>query len=338
MLLTAVIALSGLQSHTSLTATIVALRTPVVVVIVAQFAINGLANCSQASYLTLVRPVAAIQLPVVIMQWITYDFWPSGLRGSIIFVDAGFGTFAAKTDYAVGFFLTILLALELSDRGDKSVWKSIWLLYLSVTIIVIRAEISVLGMVVVFAIHFFARLRLARLLGTLIAASVIIILIYGSWGSLPKQASEPIQMATSTLFLDDSEQQVAIADYLANRQYSRVGGFAYLRSNGISLLGAGPGAYGSPISGGYKRANYGHLLTYASELGILGLATSVGLMIAISFAGRSRNLVGVSILACLVIWSITVNVLNDVAVLMAATSAAVVSQRVGRADRRVAGQ
>ncbi|TDA66441.1 MAG: hypothetical protein D9V45_05805 [Chloroflexi bacterium] len=256
--------------------------------------------------------IAVIQLPIILLQWKLYDSIPLSWRGEAILVDFGSGTFNYKTDYAMSFFLvmvvTFLLFANKSHFFEK--YKYPIALWLSLTVLIANSQIVKIALLIVWLIYILRNFKIKTLitfgLGILVVGVFIAIVYQGN-----------LITENITTFIDRLSSSGDLDTYLSGG-YSRFSAIKYFVTDGFSWLGDGPSAYSDPFTRALLRGNTGHFFVFFSEVGVLGLAASLIVLFAVAFPIVNGKIYAtwLSILAfiSIVILSFTANVMNDVAV------------------------
>lgn len=258
--------------------------------------------------------IAMIQLPIIVLQWQLYDYLPLRLRGPAGLVDFGSGTFTYKTDYAMIFFLTLIIIFLLFEEKRNHFIKNRFVkaLWLSGTVMIANSQIMKIALLIVWFVYVIKGLNIKKIL----IISLVVIIMGGVFGFM---ASKGLITEEITTFVDNLLNPGSVDTYLAGG-YSRTAALKYLVTDGFSWLGAGPSAFSDPLTRTLYRGNTGHSFTFFSEIGILGWSASILIMLLIAFpinngkirASWSRVLVFASIF----ILSFTANVMNDVGVFL----------------------
>lgn len=256
--------------------------------------------------------IAMIQLPIILIQWQLYDSLPIRLRGPAGLVDFGSGTFTYKTDYAMIFFLTMIIIFLLFEEKRNQFIKNRFIkaVWLSGTIMIANSQIMKIALLIVWFIYLIKDLSLKKYL--LIGFGLVLL-----GGSILFLESKGFITEDITTFIDNLTNTSSVETYLAGG-YSRTAALKYLLTEGFSWLGAGPNAFSDPLTKTLYRGNTGHFFTYFAEIGLFGWISSMVILFLIIFPMKkgkikiswSQILIFVSIF----ILSFTSNVMNDIGV------------------------
>jgi hypothetical protein len=258
--------------------------------------------------------ISMIQLPIMLLQWQLYDKLPLRLRGPASLVDFGSGTFTYKTDYAMVFFLTILVVFLLFEEKRNFFIKNrmFKVLWLSLTILVANAQIMKIALILVWLIFLFNKVNIKKIalifIAVVLMSGVVLLLI--NQGLITEEI---------TTFVENLTNPGDVNTYLSGG-YSRTAALKYLFGEGFSWLGAGPGAFSDPLTKTLFRGNTGHSFTFLSEIGLIGWLTSVIILFLIAFPihqGKIKiNWTRILMFASIFLLSFTANVMNDISVFL----------------------
>lgn len=256
--------------------------------------------------------IAMIQLPIMLLQWQLYDHLPLRLRGTARIVDFGSGTFTYKTDYAMVFFLTmIVIFLLFEDKRNQFVKnRFIKALWLSGTVMVANSQIMKIALLLIWFIYVIKGINAKKLL--IISFGAVIV-----GGALFLMASKGLITEEITTFVTNLRNTGSVDTYLSGG-YSRTAALRYLVTDGFSWFGAGPSAFSDPLTKTLYRGNTGHSFTFFSEIGFLGWLVSMLILFVIAFPVRKGKLIvgwsQILIFISVFILSFTSNVMNDIGV------------------------
>ena len=224
------------------------------------------------------RVIGLIQLPVIILQWLTFPYWRASTLRVVQFEDSGFGTFYFKTDYSIVIFMLfhiiILLFLHKESRLSNRA-RILWITWFTLTIFIARAQFGIICLLLIFGYYFFRHYAVSRITIPVIATIFIIAVISGllslSNNPLLEQIPGSLSLALQKFvnlydrFLQD---RYDLSLYLSGG-YDRVGAIIYLLFENPSLIGEGPALY-DPAVGVSRRGNFGHFLDMISNIGFVG--------------------------------------------------------------------
>ena len=256
--------------------------------------------------------IAMIQLPIMLLQWQLYDHLPLRLRGTARIVDFGSGTFTYKTDYAMIFFLTlIIIFLLFEDRRNQFVKnRFIKALWLSGTVMIANSQIMKIALLLIWFIYVIKDLNAKKLL--IVSFGVVVV-----GGAMFLMASKGLITEEITTFVTNLSNTGSVDTYLSGG-YSRTAALRYLVTDGFSWLGAGASAFSDPLTKTLYRGNTGHSFTFFSEIGFFGWLASMLILFVIAFPVRKGKIIlgwsQILIFISIFILSFTSNVMNDIGV------------------------
>jgi hypothetical protein len=316
--LTIIVFFSGILNGSSLLEVLIFLRIlafSYLIYYLVEIYINK-ANISKI--LSLCTALAIVQLPVIIVQQLTYDYLPERLRLGILRLrwDFAFGTFRPG-DSALNFFLNLLLIyLLFNPRSMKLVkYGKLLALWLSVTVLISSSEISKVILVIIWGSYFITHINRKTTLYFGFAFVIVITLLVGSGYS--EALVTPVTTTINRAVRDFSPERVEL--YLEG-SYARGAALYYFFTNDILWFGDGPSKYTDPISGERLRGNMGHVYTFYSEVGLLGWLMSVLIYFLIAFRpnkGKIKFTLSLLLMFIAVqILSFTNNIMNDISVVL----------------------
>jgi hypothetical protein len=262
--------------------------------------------------------IAVIQLPIIVLQQMTYDYLPESIKLDIVKVkwDFAFGTFRPG-DSALNFFVNLLLIFLLFDRRRNYFikHKTFLIIWLSLTVLASSSEISKVTLAFIWGAYLITHLKRKT---TIYLGIILLVLLLGLIGSgLLGEMVEPVKITIDRAIRDFGPERVE--QYLEGR-YARGAALYYFFTNDILWLGDGPSKYSDPISSARLRGNMGHIYTFYSEVGLIGWLLSVMVYFLIAFRpgkGMIRyNAVSLLIFAAVQILSFTNNIMNDISVVL----------------------
>jgi hypothetical protein len=262
--------------------------------------------------------IGMIQLPIVLLQFMTYDLLPGRITTGMNLsrVDYSFGTFHLKGDATMTFFVTLLVIFLLFDNKRNYIIQHKWLVvfWLTLTVLISNAELMKLAIVVVWTVY---AIRFFSLRTLLIGATIILLLatILFFSGVL----DEIIEDFFHTLESNLSTTEAKTERFLSGG-YGRGAAIAYYLNNDIEWIGDGPSRYYDVITRERIRGNNGHIFTYYSEIGLIGLFLSYLAFFLIAFPIRSRHIrirwVGILMFIVIVLLSFTTEILPTVSIVL----------------------
>jgi len=260
--------------------------------------------------------IAAIQLPVVIVQKLTYEFLPSHIieYGSLIALDYDFGTFKFKGDPNLSFFLCLLTIYCLFNNPFQKIKNFTLAIYSTVTIFIVNSQVNYLIIIVIWVAYFLKVYFTGRINSKKILLATFSVAVFGGliYQFLLPKLNDIIGLVNFTIASDYH------LELFEQGKYSRLGAVLYFLKRGLIWIGDGPGVYFNPITEEYALGTTGHMFTFYAEIGIIGLMLSYLFFVAvINKVGNSglftwSNLL---ILFSIVMMSLTVFIYSDISFL-----------------------
>jgi hypothetical protein len=317
-LLVLVILLSAIINQVSVTQLVLFLRSVAFAFLIYSLVRMFVKRDNIVTIIKLCVLVGMVQLPIMLMQFMTYDALPSRIRDGMRLyrIDYSFGTFHYKGDAAMTFFLTLLVIFLLFDYKRNYFIRYKWFvaIWLTLTVLVSNAEIMKLAIIfvwVVFAIRFLSIKTLFYLgIGLVLLAGILF-----SFGVFNDIIDEFSYSLTTNLSASESKTEAFMTG-----GYGRGAAIAYYLNNELEVIGDGPSRYYDAVSQEYLRGNYGHIFTYYSEVGLVGLLLSYLIFFLIAFPLRGGRIqvrwVGVLIFSVLLLLSFTTEVLPNISIVL----------------------
>jgi hypothetical protein len=258
--------------------------------------------------------IGVIQLPVVILQQLSYPRLPNWIRLDAMLIDFDFGTFNFKGDSKMSFFLTSLVIYLLFGKKQKLAARYRWLLiaWFSLTVLVVNSEVMKLVLALVWFVYFLRSFSIKTILYSLIVVS----LVFGSLsmsGQLDNISADFFSSLENNARIDYEGK----VDFLSGN-YARGSGIAYYLDQPILWFGAGPSKYFDPFTKTLYRGNTGHIYTFYSEIGLFGWLLTVLIFFLIAFPMKKGKIiiswVGIMIFIAVQLLSFTTQVMNDISV------------------------
>jgi hypothetical protein len=316
-LLTLEVVLSAFYNHSPLGDVIAFMRIPVFAYLMYYLVSVAVDEKNISRILRFLVIVACVQLPVVLLQWWSFDSLPASLKVDVGVIDYGFGTFNYKTDYSLSFLLILLVTWLLFDEKRGRIIRYRWpvILWLSLTVLVLNAQILKVSIVLVWGVYLITHLRLRAMLAALCGAAILWfgadVMYQAGW-----LTESPVQVIYR--FQYESRRADDPSRYLEGN-YDRWSGLWFLLSGKVPLLGDGPSVYTDAVTRTMTRGNTGHFFTFFSEVGPLGWGASVLIYALIAFPilrGRLRiGIVPVVSFVVVLLLGFTSQTMNDIAVM-----------------------
>ena len=314
LLLTLIIIVSAAVNQVSIVQLLLFLRSALFAFLIYSLVRLTLTVDNIAKVIRICVVVAMIQLPIVLLQFMTYDRLPSRITIGMNLgrVDYSFGTFHFKGDPAMAFFLTLLVVFLLFDHKRNYIIRHKWpvVFWLTLTVLVTNSELMKLAMIIVWSVYAIRYFSIRTLLfGTITFTFLASILLLS--GALDEIIHDFSYSVASNLSTSDAKTESFLSG-----GYGRGAAIAFYLNNDLELIGDGPSRYYDVVTQTRIRGNTGHIFTYYSEVGLIGLLTSYLIFFFIAFPIREGRIrvrwVGVLILAIILLLSITSEVLSDI--------------------------
>lgn len=273
-----------------------------------------------ASIMKLVTLVGMLQLPIVAVQTLTYNWLPASITigMNLAEIDYDFGTFNFKGDYSMTFFLILLVAFLLFDKKRNYVipHRLFVIGWLTATVLITNADIAKGALAIVWGVYFITHLNRRIGIYLLFFSIAIIGIMMASkvWSTIWEDLSYKVVSETQSLLNGDK------VDVYLQGGYARGAAIYYFLNNDLLLVGDGPSKYIDPITKEQTRGNVGHIFTFYSEVGLLGWLISMMVFFQIAFTlsrGHIRITWTILIMFVLVfIMSFTSQIMNDISVML----------------------
>ncbi len=262
--------------------------------------------------------IGMVQLPIVLMQFMTYDSLPGRIReGMTLYrVDYSFGTFHFKGDAAMAFFLTLLVIFLLFDYKRNYIIRYKWFvaIWLTLTILISNAELMKLAIVIVWAAWAIRFLNIRTLIYAIVALALLAGVLYLS-GVFDEIIADFSRSFSSNLSASNAKTESFLAG-----GYGRGAAINYYLNNELEIIGDGPSKYYDVITRERTRGNYGHIFTYYSEVGLVGLFFSYLIFFLIAFPTRDGHMrirwVAVLMFSILILLSFTTEILANISIVL----------------------
>ncbi len=277
--LTVVVILSGLYNNSSLKEVFYFLRNIIYTYLIYNLVSFSVTKHNIKRIIRWCMVIAMIQLPVVLIQKSIYPQLPLSVRTRISAIDIGTGTFNINADYAMTFFLVLMIIFLLFDSKRNFFIHKKWIIlaWLTLTIFVAESELVKIIVLLVWAVFFVLKLRYKKYILVFLLLTIVLgtMAIFGVFNETIEGLSERI-----TTSLDTSP---AAMERFLSGSYSRGAALKYYLSKGLFLLGDGPSKYLDIQSRTKQIGNNGHFFVFYSEVGQLGWLCSVAIFFLIAF-------------------------------------------------------
>lgn len=227
--------------------------------------------------------IAALQLPIIIIQRFSYPWLPERFKLSTSLVDFGMGTFSGDTSMA--FALIGLVILLLYNHHVSSLIRSKWLIaaWLSLAVLFSNSQIQQITIVLVWITYLVSHLRLRTIIiGTILAvfvSSLLLILSFSGLMSFPELQSTAVKALKISQIFDENIDY----DVFLSGGHARVAAISYYFNQPVKWIGDGPGSVYDTTTGQRTVGGWGHIYTFYAEVGLIGLILSFLIFLVIAF-------------------------------------------------------
>jgi hypothetical protein len=254
--------------------------------------------------------LGALQVPLVALERLLYDYIPAARSGGIIYEDIGIGTF--RDDPSLAFFLLMLVAFLLLS-GHRSVVRRhrIATAWLSFGVMMTNADICKLALLLIWGMYLLSHLSVRTVLASVATAGALITALFAPG------VGQAIQERTESRVVSIFTQSHDAKSYLKGN-YARGAALVYYLNRDVLWFGDGPSRFTNVITKVRQRGNTGHAFTYYSEVGLIGWGLSALVFLAIAVPGRltPMPLLNLAAFMSVQILSFTTEVLNHVGVFL----------------------
>ena len=317
-LLTSIVFLSAIYNQVSVTQTILFFRGILftfLIYSVVRFFVN---KNNITTIIRLCVIIGMVQLPIMLFQIMTYDFLPGRITSGlgISRLDYDFGTFHFKGDAAMTFFLTLLIIFLLFDLKRIYIIRYRWfvVLWLTLTVLLSNSELMKFAVIIVWVVYSIRYFNVR----TLIYGATGLLLVFGilTFAGVFDEIIADFSRALSGN-LSTADSKVAAFN---SGNYGRGAAIDFYLNNELEVIGDGPSKYYDVVTRERTRGNYGHIFTYYSEVGLLGLLFSYLIFFFIAFPMRDGHIrvswVGFLMFAVLVMLSITTDIMPNISIVL----------------------
>ncbi len=259
--------------------------------------------------------VVLLQLPVVLIQKMGYDFFINFNNSSqrINEYDCMFGTFFLKADHSLGFFLLIyLLSLIAKAKENKHTFSTYFLIvYTVVTILIIESNLTKALLFVVFLYHIFIWLYKRLKFESIILFALLAYIIASIALTVPAISGEYFYLKNK---YNVEESTIAFEKGYAKRPQVVI---AMLQGQPLKWIGEGPYDYYDIFDRKFKNTkHFSQLIWSYNDLGIIGLLVvaflSIKLISSLHLDRKSRILVFIILFSYLFM----TNAFSDLAIMI----------------------
>lgn len=197
-----VVILSGLYNHSSPQKVFYFLRYAIYTYLVYNLVFYSVTTHNIKQIIQWCVAIAMIQLPVVLIQKSIYPQLPLSVRTRIFAIDIGTGTFNVNADYAMTFFLVLVIIFLLFDSKRNYFIHKKWiiLLWLTLTIFVAEAELVKIIVILVWAVFFVLKLRYQKYVVVFLLLAIVLgtMAIFGVFNETIHVLSERVTTSLDT--------------------------------------------------------------------------------------------------------------------------------------------
>lgn len=156
------IALSAVANGSTLLQTASVMRVPVFAYLIYLLVYRYVKIERAGTILRILLVIAALQLPIVLLQWRIYPYLPDYWRQSISPYDIGVGTFGLNRDYSMSFLVTMMVIFLLFNKKSPTIVKHRWPLavWLTLTVLTANSEILRINIILVWILYVLLHFRI----------------------------------------------------------------------------------------------------------------------------------------------------------------------------------
>ncbi len=228
--------------------------------------------------------IAAIQLPVIVIQRVAYPFLPQRFLLKESLIDFGMGTFSGDTSMA--FTLMGLITLLLFDSNIQRLYKR-WLLlagWLSITVLFSNSQVQHISIFLVWGVFLLTHLRLRVILISALMPVFLItsIVILSQTGLMQFPFLQNTFTKVQSVIAIYDEQSVDYTLFFEGK-HARSTATHYYLNQPLKWIGDGPGSVYNTITGQRTVGGWGHIFTFYAEVGLIGWGLSILIFFVIAF-------------------------------------------------------
>lgn len=299
------ILMSGFMNGSGWASTFASLMNVVIPLFILQLVFIAKKLFSPEGILRVLLLISLVQLPIILLQQVGYEYLMSYTAQDIVYLDIGFGTFFLKSDHSIGFFLLCLLLLFLfyppyqTSRNVRVIYVIWWV----VTILFINSKITHAILILVF-VSFFIYLIIGRIAFKTFLWSAILLsmlcfalIVYVNYDLLYELY----------LYIDGRHKQ------------PRWGPVLLAMYEPIKWLGDGPYSYYNPISKEWRiMAGHSYWYSIYYDFGVAGmlLLSSIYILVARYARCSQHNSLPIIYCALILIYGLAVHISIDAPLLL----------------------
>lgn len=280
------------------------------------FKVNQKENyISQVTISKIYLVIACIQLPVMIIQYLGYDFLIEFNRSnqSAASFDFMFGTFFLKADHALGFFLLFNIFNLIENNSQKQITRfpKVLYFYLGLTIFFSESNISKLVLAIfILYIVYRAFPKNIKIIG--IVAILIVTPIVFSQVSKIKAVKDEIHFIKAEYNVVKSYRNYERG--IAKRPQVII---AYATQIPFKIIGDGPYSYFDILKGEFAQTqHFSQIIWSYADLGIIGVIILVMLLYAIVQSLELSNYISLFVFVIILIFSLMTTIFSDLGIMI----------------------
>jgi hypothetical protein len=315
IILSLLVILSALLTKASLLELVAFLRIPIFSFLIYYLVNIFITSENISRIIKLCIYISVVQLPLVIFQQLFYSRFPTRFTQGINPIDFDFGTFNAN-DAPLSIFCVLIVIFLLFDNKHNYIVRYKWpiALWLTLTVLIVNAEILKFVIILVWGIYFLRYLSIRVFVSIIVIFSLALTILSfaGVLNQIWSDFSYSLRSNTSTGQLQE--------EAFLSGAYSRGAAISYYLNQDIKWLGDGPSKYFNVFNNIRMRGNTGHLFTFYAEVGLLGWMASVFILFLIAVPGYDAkiriSLVGILSFVAMMLLSLTTQIMNDVSIFL----------------------
>jgi len=263
--------------------------------------------------------IACIQLPIIMLQHVGYDFFMifNNSSQTIASVDFKFGSFFLKADHALGFFLVLNVFNLIENNKDKSITKypKFILFYLCATIFFTESNVSKLVLVLFLGYLIYKSFpKKVRVFGVLIILLLVPLTI--------SQAKKVRAFEREIYFIQEEyNPDKSFSNYergIAKRPQVVI---TYATKLPFRVVGEGPYSYFNVLKGKFtKTEHFSQLIWAYADLGIIGLVLLILLLYLLVNSFNLDRGVKFILFGVVIIYAFMTTIFSDLAIMITLTS------------------
>jgi hypothetical protein len=317
LILSLEIFISGIISRSSIIDILIFLRIVIFSLLIYQVVKLYLTPKTIIRVIKVMIIISVIQLPFILLERIVYQYLPISVSNLVNLIDFDFGTFNFKSDSSMGFYILLIIIFILFAPKQNYFIKYKWVLlaYLSLTLLITNSSISIVILALIWILYLLKHFNFKAIFFITIILGLVVGGLYAT-GSLEIIFTKVIQNVQSNTNTNSS----ALSSYFSGG-YGRGAALDYYLHSDILWFGNGPSKYYNVLDRISYLGNTGHLLTFYTEVGLIGWMLSIWLLFLISFPKidgvRKFSWAGFVSFFAIQMLSVTTQVMNDISIMLA---------------------